>query len=273
MSFLSPRGRIGLALVVGGGLVAGAAIAQQNPFGQLPPGYLGKGAVDAARIVAPAPSDGDARYEADRKIFAATRDEKDGARWAMATRDVRMQPPAMMEAFSCAAGVTMTPEAAPKLNKLMLRVLVDSMTANEAAKHAYQRKRPFQIDEGQICQPVSDVASSYDYPSGHTVWGWSWALVLAELAPDRATPILARGRAYGESRVICGAHNASAVEAGAVVAASTFATLHGSPEFRADLDQVRAELADLKTKSPPPAVEACASEAELVAQSPYRAPR
>lgn len=273
MTLLSRRGRLGLALIVGVGLAAGAAIAQQNPFGQLPPGYLAKGAVDAASIVAPAPSEGDARYEADRRIFKATRTEKDSPRWAMATRDVRMQPLAMMEAFSCAAGVTLTPEAAPKLNKLMLRVLVDSMTANEAAKHAYQRKRPFQIDEGEICQPVSDVASSYDYPSGHTVWGWSWALVLAELNPDRASPVLARGRAYGESRMICGAHNASAVEAGAVVAASTFATLHGSPEFRADLDGVRAELAELRTKSPTPAAETCAVEADLVAQSPYRAPR
>jgi acid phosphatase (class A) len=31
-------------------------------------------------------------------------------------------------------------------------------------------------------------------------------LILAELAPERATPILNRGRAYGESRVVCGVH-------------------------------------------------------------------
>ena len=86
--------------------------------------------------------------------------------------------------------------------------------------------------------------------------------MLAELMPERATPILARGRAYGESRMICGAHNASAVDAGQRVAAATFAALHGSADFRADMDAARAELAAL------PAMDSaqCGVEAGLVAQ-------
>ena len=44
--------------------------------------------------------------------------------------------------------------------------------------------------------------------------GWAWALILSELAPDRADAILARGLAYGESRAVCGVHYASDVEAG-----------------------------------------------------------
>ena len=39
-------------------------------------------------------------------------------------------------------------------------------------------------------------------PCGHTAIGWAWALTLSEISPERADSILARGRAFGESRVI-----------------------------------------------------------------------
>lgn len=260
--------RAGL-VAAGISILAGAALAGSEPvkFPTLPKGYLAPGALNAAHIVPPAPTDGDPRDQVDRQVFQSTRGLKDSERWKLATRDVDMMPSGMMEAFSCAVGVKMTPTNAPKLNGVMLRVLGDAMIANESAKHHFKRLRPFQVAQGEICQPTAQVASSFDYPSGHTVWGWSWALVLAELAPDRATEILARGRAYGQSRAVCGAHNASAVEAGAVVASATFATLHGSPEFRTDMDAARAELAKLRTDGEKPS--SCEAEATLIAQSPY----
>ena len=252
-------------------ILAGAALAGAEPvkFPTLPKGYLAPGALNAEHIVAPAPTDGDPRDQTDRAVFQSTRALKDGERWKLATRDVQMAPAAMMEAYSCSIGVKLTADNAPKLNAIMLRVLGDSMVANESAKHHFKRLRPFQVAQGEICQPTAQVASSFDYPSGHTVWGWSWALVLAELAPDQATEILTRGRAYGQSRAVCGAHNASAVEAGAVVAASTFATLHGSPEFRADMDQARAELAALRAAPGAENPQACDAEAALIAPSAY----
>ena len=48
-------------------------------------------------------------------------------------------------------------------------------------------------------------------------------MILAELEPDRASDILVRARAYGESRVVCGVHNASAVEGGRIIAAAMVA--------------------------------------------------
>ena len=52
-----------------------------------------------------------------------------------------------------------------------------------------------------------------------------WGLVLAELAPDRATPILSRARAIGESRVVCGVHYPSDVLAGYLAASLWVSTL------------------------------------------------
>ena len=72
--------------------------------------------------------------------------------------------------------------------------------------------------------------------------GWAWALILSELAPDRANAILARGLAYGESRVICGVHYASDVEAGRLVGAAMVARLKGDRAFQRDLAAARLEI-------------------------------
>ena len=259
---------VAAVLILGGGA---AAVARQDGSHRpdwarnLPAGYLLPGAIDATAVVSPAPKKGDERYQLDRKIFRETRKLRGTPRWALATSDVKLAPTDLMRDFSCAAGKSLTPETAPKLNRLMMRVLVDGQTINEAVKNRYRRLRPFQIDKGEICQPKSELVTSFDYPSGHTVWGWSWAYVLTQLLPERATPILARGRAYGESRMICGAHNASAVDAGARVAAATVAALNGSAAFRADMDAARTELAAL------PATDAreCRAETDLI-ERPFR---
>lgn len=72
--------------------------------------------------------------------------------------------------------------------------------------------------------------------------GWAWALILSELAPDRADAILARGLAYGESRVICGVHYASDVEAGRLVGAAMVARLKADPTFQSDFIEARREI-------------------------------
>jgi acid phosphatase (class A) len=95
------------------------------------------------------------------------------------------------------------------------------------------------------------------------------ALLLAELFPDRATEILARGRAYGESRVICRVHTVSAVEAGYVAGAAATAVLHGQAEFRRDLEAARAELAHVRADAPPADTARCRAEARALAHPAY----
>ncbi len=230
-----------------------------------PTGYLQKGAVDPLAIYPPAPTKGDARYAADRAIFKATRRLADTPRWDLATKDVAAGMPEMLRNFSCAAGVTLTPETAPRLAALMKRVERDANDLSNIAKAHYQRQRPFLIDRGRVCQPLDEL-KSFDYPSGAATVGWAWGTVLAQLLPDRATALLARGRAYGDSRMVCGAHNASAVEAGRLSGATTVAAIQSLPAFQADLEAARTELVALRRAAAPPPAESCAAEAGLVAQ-------
>jgi acid phosphatase (class A) len=261
-----------LTVLAAGTVLAGTgvAIAQQAAAPPPPPAvspYLGPERwPDATKIVSQAPAAGSAREAQDQAVFKATRALEGQARWTLAQADVPTLPSAMLKNFSCAAGVEMTPQNAPKLTMLLSRVGVDSGRQVASVKDVFKRKRPYLIDEGQICVPKTDaLAASPDYPSGHATWGWAIGLILAELAPDKATPILARGRQFGESRVVCGVHSVSAVEAGRTNGAALVATLHGDAAFRADLEAARLELAAVrKAAGATPA--SCAVETETLAK-------
>jgi acid phosphatase (class A) len=92
--------------------------------------------------------------------------------------------------------------------------------------------------------------------------------LLGALAPDRATPILVRVRAYTESRYICGVHTQSAVEAGRSLATAIRTAAHGLPQFRRGLEGARRELAAARARGPKPDPAACAREAVALAQAP-----
>jgi acid phosphatase (class A) len=259
--------RIKLALAAGAAVViaaSGLAFARQEaPRSK---GYLPPGAIDTMQILPPAPKEGEPRYENDRKIFLATRSLKDTPRWALAQNDVDERK--IVADFGCAMGFTPDPQKLPKLTALLMKLRYDVGDAVNKPKDFYQRKRPYLIDEGPICVDKTEgLAKSPDYPSGHTTWGWTVGLVLAEADPAHATAILSRARAFGESRLVCGVHNSSAIEAGRTNGAALVAALHGSKAFRDDLDGVRDEIAELRKSATAPAQ--CDVEAALIAKSPY----
>lgn len=225
-----------------------------------PAGYLSGAVVDLPAVLAPAPVKGDLRYEMDRKVYRAMKPMIGTPRWDLATRDVPSDNAAVARDMSCAAGVTISPETTPATFRLLANASTDTARANNAAKDHYKRLRPFLIDKGQTCEDQASVGKSFDYPSGHTTRGWTFGLILAELLPQRATPILARARAYGESRIVCRVHNLSAVEAGRVGATITMTAIRVTPAYQADLAAARAELA---AAHPAPDAQSCSTEAAL----------
>lgn len=255
-----------LGILALGAPLAGAADASHEG------GYLPAGGFDILAVLPPAPRSGDPRDTADRAIFRDTRTLFGTPRWAMATGDVGLAPVDLLRDFGCAAGAELTAAALPKTLRLLMRASADAGRETGIAKEHYHRLRPFLVDRGPICEPSDGVNTSYDYPSGHTTIGWTWATLLAELMPDRAAPILARGRAFGESRIVCGVHNASAVDAGRLSASATLAALSGRADFQADLAAARSEVQAARTRFAAPDGATCAAERALVAQ-PLEPPR
>lgn len=210
----------------------------------VPAGYLGRQLPDSLVLLPPPPVDGSPGFANDLAISRAAQTLKGSARYALATADADLAFPHAAGVFACALGVRVDAQATPRLYMLLRRVLTDAGLATYGAKNHYNRTRPFMHYNEGTCAPADEAALRKDgsYPSGHTSAGWAWALVLAELAPDRTDALLARGRAFGESRLICNAHWQSDILEGRAVAAGTVARLHADPVFRADMDAARAEI-------------------------------
>lgn len=233
--------------------VAGEQVAEIMP-GMLE-GYLSKEEqLDSKAFVLPAPAEESARQAMDSAVAAELQKMQEGPRWDLAISDADLAFPAAAERFSCALGIEVSEEATPALYLLLRRTLTDIGLAPYSAKNAYERERPFMISNTPVCTPKDEEALRKDgsYPSGHTAIGWGWALILTELAPDRAEEILARGRAFGESRTVCNAHWYSDVVAGRLVGAAAVARLHADPEFRAAMDAARKDVERMRSAGRPP---------------------
>ncbi len=236
-------------------------------------GYLAPGtAPDILRVLPPPPAEGDTRDDADLAVFRATRRLEGSARWTMAQRDNALGVPVLLQVFSCALDTVIAPAQAPALVRLLGLSGVDAGQSSTMGNNTWRRKRPFERQAGTVCLPADEAArlakASPDYPSGHATAAWMAGRLLAQVAPDRATELLERARMFGESRVVCGVHHVTAVEAGRTTAETVLAALHGVPAFRADLELAREEVAQLRDKVKPQA-EACAADAAALAQRPF----
>lgn len=264
------RTRTILMAIAAAGLLGAAEAPKPTPAAAPAPitGYLGPDDIDTYKILPPAPVAGTTRYEADRTVYLQTRRLKDTPRWDMAKADDNSF--GILKGMTCALGAELTRENAPKTYAFFARIARDASAVTNRPKDIYKRQRPYLIDDGDICIAKTEyLAKSPDYPSGHNTWGWTVGLLLSEIAPDRATPIMARARAFGESRLVCGVHNMSAVHMGWANGSIMVAALHGKDDFRKDLEAVRKEVAAVRKTAPAPDPAACAAEAELVAQPLY----
>ena len=147
-------------------------------------------------------------------------------------------------------GMAISKEETPEIYKLITTSVRTCDQIGGKAKRFYQRKRPFMVMNEHMLSYWEEegLRSNGSYPSGHTIRGWSMALLLSEINPAAADTILARGMMYGDSRVIVGAHWQSDVDAGRLAASAAVVRLHTSPAFVEQMAKAQAEFRRLKKK-------------------------
>ena len=147
--------------------------------------------------------------------------------------------------FSRALGVDMA-KTTPLLNAALKAFLKPVDGIKDQLKDRFERPRPF-VSHPQVvpCLPLEKGAS---FPSGHSTWFRAASELLADLLPERRPRLLEVGRHGGNSRVLCGVHYPSDVEAGQRLGAAAANQLINSPQWRAfkahpalqaELNQVR----------------------------------
>jgi acid phosphatase (class A) len=172
-------------------------------------GYLHQSALpNSLAILPPPPAANSAALAADEEAYRSTRSLRNSPRWVQAAKDAQLRFPAPAENFTCALGAPISQQESPHLYMLLRRSLTDGGLATYTAKDHYQRVRPFVVNNEASCTPDVEAALRKDgsYPSGHSAIGWTYALILSEIAPERTDALLERGMSFGQSRVICGVH-------------------------------------------------------------------
>lgn len=174
--------------------------------------------------------------------------QRNTPRGDQAAADARVGGDGVPNAFSEAFGIKISKETTPEIYKLVLGMREDAGDlATRAAKKHYMRVRPFAFYHETTCNPEQqqELSTNGSYPSGHTAIGWATALILSEINIDRQNEILKRGYEMGQSRVICGYHFQSDVDAARLVSSAVVARLHANKNFMAQLEKAKAEFAKL----------------------------
>lgn len=240
---LAASSAVALALI----LAAGAAPAREDrPAGYLAPATL----PDSLVLLSPPPAVDSPEAASERAYFTESRALAGTPRWRQAADDAEAFGDKAHASLACAAGLAITVKDTPTLSRMFDRMVIDAGQSVGGAKTRYNRPRPLVgHDDAPICVPREAwMQTNPSYPSSSAAAGWAWSLVLAELLPRKATPIIARGLAAGESRAICGLHWPSDVAAGRTMGAALVARLHADAAFLKDLETAKAELA----AAPPP---------------------
>lgn len=229
-----------VSLVIGSIAITGMSITANAAEGYL----QAEQAPNSLSILPLPPTANSAGQIRDDAIFKDMQSQKGTARWAQAAIDADLSDEHLGIPFSEAFGLEISEKNTPIVYSIMQKIRADSNYTTKSAKKHYNRTRPFVSFKVATCTPQDEekLKLNGSYPSGHTTIGWTSALVLAELRPDRQNEIIKRGYEFGQSRVVCNMHWQSDVDAGRVVAAAQFARLQADSHFQKDMKKAKKEI-------------------------------
>ena len=195
----------------------------------------------------PAPGTPEFRYDSLR-YFWGREQRKDPVRAAIADRDAGWQIDTVIAVFSEPFGMKLSPDGTPEIWHLLYSGIKTMEQIRVRPKAYFHRQRPFEYFNDHVLTlwEEEELRGEGSYPSGHTIRGWAMALMLAEINPDAAEALFAKGWEYGESRVIVGAHWQSDVDASRAAASIAYAKAQTSKAFRRQVARARAEYLRLK---------------------------
>lgn len=202
-------------------------------------------------ILPPPPTFDSVAFLYDKVMYDWGKSMRHSERGKQAYDDANVTEGSVAKNFSPAFGFDISAKTTPETFKLISTMQEDAGDlATRSAKQFYNRIRPFSFFHESTCRPEDEktLSTNGSYPSGHTTIGFATALVLAEVNPARQNEILKRGYEVGVSRVICGYHWQSDIDAARVVAASVVTRLHNNKNFIAQLDKAKQEIVGLNAK-------------------------
>lgn len=215
-----------------------------------PPLLPGSECPNSLYILPEAPLPNDAVFAYDFSQFLWGKLQRNTPRGEQAVEDAKLDIDHVLANFSPAMGVVLSRATTPTLAHLLAGLV--NCEATTTAKKQYKRVRPFVLFDEPSLTPDDEeyLRTDGSYPSGHAAFGWATALLLTEINPDRQNELLKYGYEFGQSRVICGVHFQSDVDAGRLMGAAMLARLHADKDFCKKLEKAKKEVAKIAKKYP-----------------------
>ncbi len=241
---MSPRIRL-LGALAAASLLAGPGLAQAPASGAPPKiakalQILTPEQVDPSRLLPPPYKDGSDLQKADLAEVERVYKSRNPERRAQAEWDDKHES---VELFFATLGPQFDLAKLPATARLVATVDNEQSVVANIAKRYFLRKRPWAIDPNLVaCDYKPNAAPLTSYPSGHATLSYSTGYVLAALMPEKAQAILGRAQDYAYSRVVCGAHYRSDIEASHVLGTELAMLMMDNPKFAAMFQASRAEL-------------------------------
>jgi acid phosphatase (class A) len=197
----------------------------------------GTAKIELSNLLPPPPAAGSAAAQHDLQVVLATQQSRTQAEMDAAKADTDRS----VYRFADALGPGLQPKSLPKTSAFFARVLAFDKDAVKDAKDDWKRPRPAAVSN--LVHPLAqEKANDWSYPSGHATFGYSTAVLLANMLPEKRAAIFARADVYAEHRIVMGAHFPSDVEAGHLAGTVIAAEILQDPNWRQDYEAARLEL-------------------------------
>ena len=213
--------------------VSGQALAQDAPAAAAPAKrppktlhVLTAEQLDPGKLLPPPVKDGTDLQKADLAEVERVYHSRSAERRAQAEWDDKHES---VELFFATLGPQFDLNKLPATAKLMAVVDNEQSVAANIVKRYFLRNRPWAIDPSLVaCDYRPNAPPLTSYPSGHATLSYSEGYI--------------RAQEYAYSRVVCGAHYPTDIEASHVLGVELAMMMLRDPGFAAQFEAARAEL-------------------------------
>jgi acid phosphatase (class A) len=192
---------------------------------------------EVSNLLPPPPAAGSAAARQDLDAVLAVQKSRTAQEMAAAKADVEHS----MFRFADAIGLTAQPSTLPKTAAFFDRVAKFDKTQVKQAKAYFHRPRP-SVVSSEVHPLSKDKPDDWSYPSGHATFGYTTAVLLANMLPEKRAEIFARADLYAQHRIVMGAHFPSDLEAGKLAGTVIAAQILRDAQWQGDYNAARGEL-------------------------------
>ncbi|MEA3121903.1 MAG: acid phosphatase [Paraburkholderia sp.] len=201
--------------------------------------YLNSDQIDLSNVLAPPPALNSARQKADLARVLEVQRTRTPEQVANAKADLSKS----VFRFADVLGPSFNEANLPKTAALFDAAGKDAAMVAKGGKRYFKRPRPF-VTNSDVHPTVPTNPKGYygSYPSGHATYGYMSAILLAQMVPEKRAQIFARGREFGQNRIVDGVHYPSDIEAGRIDGTLIATALIQNPKFERDFAAAKAEV-------------------------------